>query len=153
MTLNAIIEVKLSSCLAISLGFDFSVSFGLDIGMEDDSIFIDAYGKASLTISGQVYLFLGQKPVQVKAGISISLLLGSVRAGCKYSYEIMEKNHILDIYIELKAFEIKAYIFLEIVFKIFGIKLHFRVELAGQLFEGVSTYRNYTKKIPVLGKS
>ena len=43
--------------------------------------------------------------------------------------------------------------FLEIVFKIFGIKLHFRVELAGQLFEGVSTYRNYTKKIPVLGKS
>ena len=28
------IEVKLSTSLALSLGFEFSVSFGLDIGME-----------------------------------------------------------------------------------------------------------------------
>ena len=79
---NITVEVKLTSFLAISFGFDFSVSFGLDVGMEGSSIFIDAYGEASLTISGEVYLFLGQKPVEVKVGIGISLLLGSVRAGC-----------------------------------------------------------------------
>ena len=114
--LNETIEVKLSSCLAISLGFDFSVSFGLDVGMEDNSIFINAYGEVSLTISGEVYLFLGQSLVELKAGIGISLLLASVRAGCKYSYEITEKNHILDIYIQIKAFELNAFVFLDIEF-------------------------------------
>ena len=151
--LNETIEVKLSSCLAIALGFDFSVSFGLSIGMEDNSIFIDAYGEASLTISGEVYLFLGQKPVVIKAGIGISLLLASVRAGCKYTYEIMEKNHILDIYIEQKAFELNAYVFLEIKFEIFGVDFTFRVELAGEMAKGITYYSIYRKKIPVQGKS
>ena len=114
--MNVTIEVKLSTSLAISLGFNSSVSFGLDVGMEDNSIFINAYGEVSLTISGEVYLFLGQSPVELKAGIGISLLLASVRAGCKYSYEITEKNHILDIYIQIKAFELNAYIFLDIEF-------------------------------------
>jgi hypothetical protein len=63
------IEVKLSTSLAISLGFNGSVSFGLDVGMEDNSIFINAYGEVSLTISGEVYLFLGQSPVEIKAEI------------------------------------------------------------------------------------
>ena len=36
------IEVKLSTSLAISLGFNSSVSFGLNVGMEDNSIFINA---------------------------------------------------------------------------------------------------------------
>ena len=147
------IKVKLSTSLALSLGFEFSVSFGLDFGMEDSKIFIDAYGEASLTISGEVYTFLGQKPVVVKAGIGISLSLASVKAGCKYSYEIKEKNHILDIYIEEKAFALNAYVFLEIEFKIFGVKFNFRVELAAQLAEGISTTAGYRKKIPVKGKS
>ena len=67
--MNVTIEVKLSTSLAISFGFNSSVSFGLDVGMEDNSIFINAYGEVSLTISGEVYLFLGQSPVELKAGI------------------------------------------------------------------------------------
>ena len=66
------IEVKLSTSLALSLGFEFSVSFGLDFGMEDSKIFIDAYGEASRTISGEVYTFLGQKPVVTRAKKSIA---------------------------------------------------------------------------------
>ena len=69
LSVNVTIEVKLSTSLAISLGFNSSVSFGLDVGMEDNSIFINAYGEVSLTISGEVYLFLGQSPVELKAGI------------------------------------------------------------------------------------
>ena len=65
----------------------------------------------------------------------------------------MEKNHILDIYIELKAFEIKAYIFLEIQFEIFGVDFTFRVELAGEMAKGITYYSIYRKKIPVQGKS
>ena len=147
------IEVKLSTSLALSLGFEFSVSFGLDFGMEDSKIFIDAYGEASLTISGEVYTFLGQKPVVVKAGIGISLSLASVKAGCKYTYEIMKKNHILAIYIEMKSLELKAYIFLGIEFKIFGVNFNFRIELAAVKFKGISAFVGYKKKIPVQGKS
>ncbi len=73
--------MKLSTSLAISLGFDLSLSLGLDIGMEDRSIFMNAYGEASLTILGEVYYKLGESPVELKAGIGISLLLASVRAG------------------------------------------------------------------------
>ena len=117
--------------------------------MEDDSIFIHAYAEASLTILGEVYYKLGQSPVELKDGIGISLLLPSVKAGCKYTYEIMEKNHILDIYIELKAFELNAYVFLEIQFEIFGVYFTFRVELAGEMAKGITYYSVYRKKIPV----
>jgi hypothetical protein len=148
------IEVMISPpSLALSLGFEFSVIFGLDIGIENTSIFIDAYGEASLTISGEVYLKLGQKPVEVKAGIGISLLLGSFRSGCKYTYEIMKKNHILEIYIERKSLELKAYVFLEIEFKIFGVKFCFRIELVSIIVKGYSVTTGYRKKIPVKGKS
>ena len=42
LSVNVTIEVKLSTSLAISLGFNSSVSFGLNVGMEDNSIFINA---------------------------------------------------------------------------------------------------------------
>ena len=153
--LNATIDVPLSPPLplVLSIGFNLSVSFGLDIGFEDKSIFINAYGEASTTIGGEVSLYLGQKPVVIKAGIGISLLLASVRAGCKYTYEIMKKNHILAIYIEMKSLELKAYIFLGIEFKIFGVNFNFRIELAAVKFKGISAFVGYKKKIPVQGKS
>ena len=143
----------ISTPFAISLGLNFSVSFGLDIGYENKSIFIDAYGDASLSIGGEVSLYLGQKPVVLKAGIGISILLASVRAGCKYTYKIMEKNHFLDIYIEFKTSEIKAYVFLEIEFKILEVEFTFRVELVAVKYKGVSAYMGIRKKIPIQGKS
>ena len=110
------IEVPMQTFLAITLGFDFSVIFGAEIGMEDYSIFIHAYAEASLTIFGEVYNKLGGSPVELKAGIGVSLLIANVRVGCKYTYEIMEIKHILEIYIQIKAFELNAYIFLDIEF-------------------------------------
>ena len=67
--------------------------------------------------------------------------------------QIMKKNHILDIYIERKALELKAYVFLEIEFKIFGVKFNFRVELAAVMVKGFSVTIGYRKKIPLKGKS
>ncbi len=61
----------------------------------------------------------------------------------------MDKNHILEIYIQLKSFDLNAYAFLEIHFKIFKI----RVQLARQMAKGKSTTAGYRKKIPVQGKS
>ena len=107
----------------------------------------------SLSISGEAYVFLGESPVELKAGIGISLLLASARAGCKYTYEIKEKNHILDIYIQKKSFALKAYVFLEIEFRVFDVKFSFRVELAAQLARGGITTAGIRKKIPVQGKS
>ena len=62
-----------------------------------------------------------------------------------------EKNHILDIYIEIKAFEINAYIFLEIEFEILFGKFNIRIELAAEVAKGVSSVSRYKKKIPVKG--
>ena len=64
-----------------------------------------------------------------------------------------EKNHILDIYIEQKAYSLNAYVFLEIKFKILGVDFTFRFELAAEMAEGLTLYSAYRKKIPVQGKS
>ena len=148
-------QKQLTESLEISIGLEISVNIGLDVGIEikDKTIFIDTYGETSLTISGEIYFFLGQKPTKIKVGAGISIVLASVKRGCKYKYEIMEKNHILEIYLEAKAFELNAYLFLEIELKIGDFKLSYRVELAAQLYNGISASNGIRKKIPIQGKS
>ena len=54
---NANYELKLTNSIEISFGFESSIGVGLDVGMEDNSIFINAYGEVSLTISGECIFF------------------------------------------------------------------------------------------------
>ena len=85
LTEKKFFQIQLTESLEISIGLEISVNIGLDVGIEikDKTIFIDTYGETSLTISGEIYFFLGQKLAKIKVGAGISIVLANDKRGCK----------------------------------------------------------------------
>ena len=130
--------------LAIKIGFDLFIGFGLELGWEWEEgllnqtsrkFYVDLYGEVSISFFAEFGLYFNKGDFEFNLGGGIKVNLGDFKDGIKYEKSNgveSSKKHQLNLYSEISSLKIDTYIYIEFKYKILSI----RVDLVKELFEG-----------------
>ena len=139
--LTSFLDFVIALTPSIDLGACIDIGFDYNWGNNEGYFFIEAYGKAQVSLTLDLGLYVPSNRTIISISINIGLhgIIISGRAGCKLKL-YLDKFKI-DSYFQIKAFEFSFYIMLKFTISIKKIiNISFQIYLFDKVFASASKY-------------